>query len=106
MASVKRVEVQRVVRLAEESRVLTMRKKATGTAHGLGQYDVRGQIGTTPTQVSGCTAGVRGVEAAREQAAGYARLKKLKQRAEQHPINKTEKRVQALATSPGNFTMQ
>jgi ketol-acid reductoisomerase len=45
-------------------------------------------------------------EWAREQASGYARLKKLKQRAEQHPINKTEKRVQALATSPGNFTVQ
>ena len=45
-------------------------------------------------------------EWAREQASGYACLKKLKQHAEQHPINKTEKRVQALATSPGNFTMQ
>ena len=43
-------------------------------------------------------------EWAREQASGYSRLKELKQRAAQHPINQAELKVQALSASPMNFS--
>ena len=43
-------------------------------------------------------------EWAREQEQGYRKLKKLKRKASQHPINKTEKRVAPIASSQSNFS--
>jgi len=43
-------------------------------------------------------------EWAREQDRGYPNLKKLAQRAAEHPINKTDKKVQKLSASPRNFS--
>lgn len=44
-------------------------------------------------------------EWAHEQEQGYPNLKRLMQQAEQHPITKAEKKVQALTTTTGNFSV-
>ena len=43
-------------------------------------------------------------EWAKEQAQGYAQLKKLKKKVNQHPLNKTEKKVAPLSSSAANFS--
>jgi len=44
-------------------------------------------------------------EWAREQSQGYPNLQRLMRQAEQHPVTRTERKVQALAKAPGNFTV-
>ena len=43
-------------------------------------------------------------EWSREQAQGYPQLKKLKKKAHQHPINRTEKKLAPLSSSVSNFS--
>ena len=44
-------------------------------------------------------------EWAREQEAGYPQLTRLLQQAEEHPIIKTERKVQAITRAPGNYSV-
>ena len=64
-----RIQHERVIRLAQEARVLTMRHVATGRPHRLGQDHMRGHVATTAFEKLQRAAHVRGVDATGKKAA-------------------------------------
>ncbi len=65
---------ERIVRLAQESGVLTVRQSAAGVAHRLGQQHVGGHVGPPAAQILDHAAGVGRDDAAAEQPASLHHL--------------------------------